>query len=324
MDYIEFLEELRKLYKKYFNQSGVNSSFNEKETNWQGFIQDKLTIQMPKELTGMCRFYISSSKKDFISYGIYAPVKVEGKITIHREDKNTHFTPDEIIYENWHGIYKIDTLLKKFDKLFAQMLKLIKSTTNDKFARIAKKVFADTATPWGLSQHSEQIARGLIAYSTASHGGLCVSPTLANKLTRYTLKRAIRYANGYWFEEDAAYALPLYELWQKGYDSKIKSAYGNISLDSLEKIIKYFYKDYPFNEKEEDNGIAKLPLKVKDLKPGDRLVIYGKTYIYEGIRYGSLSIVLESNTYLDYAMKEGQYKRAVEKIIRDGKVLFER
>ena len=71
-----------------------------------------------------------------------------------------------------------------------------------------------STTPWGSAQHSSQIVRGLMEYSTSSHGGVHVSSGLAQYLSDFTKSRhtEIDKDGGYWFEEDCEALLPLYDL----------------------------------------------------------------------------------------------------------------
>jgi len=57
-----------------------------------------------------------------------------------------------------------------------------------------------TSTPWGQSQYSEKIARGIMNYGTCSHGGVHVSPTKNVLIPEY-----MRNADG-WYEEDCEWA----------------------------------------------------------------------------------------------------------------------
>jgi hypothetical protein len=59
-------------------------------------------------------------------------------------------------------------------------------------------------TPWGAVQQATELAPGIIAYSTASHGGIWLSTAR---------RQALGYANtwiagGEWFEEDCDWAVP--------------------------------------------------------------------------------------------------------------------
>lgn len=61
-----------------------------------------------------------------------------------------------------------------------------------------------TATPWGTSQHSKKIARGIVSYSTSGHGGIHVSKTMLEKMP-VTFQR-LRTTKPGWFEEDCEWA----------------------------------------------------------------------------------------------------------------------
>lgn len=58
-----------------------------------------------------------------------------------------------------------------------------------------------TNTPWGVADYSEIIARGIVSYSTPSHGGIHVSPTLQNEMPE-----VLRVESG-WYEEDCDWCL---------------------------------------------------------------------------------------------------------------------
>lgn len=60
-----------------------------------------------------------------------------------------------------------------------------------------------TWTPWGYSQSATRIARGIMHYSTASHGGYHVSPT---RLTAMGPLAESPFAGAGWFEEDCDWA----------------------------------------------------------------------------------------------------------------------
>jgi len=58
-----------------------------------------------------------------------------------------------------------------------------------------------TSTPWGISQSKESIIRGIIFYSTSSHGGFHVSKKLNQEI-----HPAWRNSSG-WYEEDCEWAI---------------------------------------------------------------------------------------------------------------------
>lgn len=68
-----------------------------------------------------------------------------------------------------------------------------------------------TSTPWGLSDYSQRIARGITQYGTPSHGGIKVSTGRLAKM-HPALKSMGFGGLGYrgWFEEDSSWcAVPL-------------------------------------------------------------------------------------------------------------------
>ena len=141
MDYFEFIDALNALYKKYFNETGgVKNTLSPNEMEHIGLIVDTLTLKMPNGLDGNGKILVSCSGKDFEENGVYAALKVKGKFFIHEKGK-TKLLPSELIDENWNGRYKTTGLLKKFDGLFKEMLKLLTGKKNDKMNKISKIVF---------------------------------------------------------------------------------------------------------------------------------------------------------------------------------------
>lgn len=69
-----------------------------------------------------------------------------------------------------------------------------------------------THTPWGLSDHSEVVARGIVFYSTPSHGAYHLTANRVQQLPPSIKEEAQKHgfitAKGdAWFEEDCAYSL---------------------------------------------------------------------------------------------------------------------
>ena len=58
-----------------------------------------------------------------------------------------------------------------------------------------------TSTPWGAAQTSKQLARGIMSYTTAGHGGIHLSPTRNMVVPEY-----MRSTDG-WYEEDCEWAI---------------------------------------------------------------------------------------------------------------------
>lgn len=63
-----------------------------------------------------------------------------------------------------------------------------------------------TSTPWGRAQSSIKMAPGVIFYSTASHGGIHLSPSVNILIPDY-----MRCQDG-WYEEDCDWCLPVIAL----------------------------------------------------------------------------------------------------------------
>ena len=99
-------------------------------------------------------------------------------------------------------------------------------------------------TPWGAAQHREKFDTGFNFYSTAGHGGICVSKKKAETfLSDAARKVAIRYGNGHWFEEDCNFAIPLYENtdWLKLFNKNLRKP---ITVKDLERMIQQYNEEY--------------------------------------------------------------------------------
>jgi hypothetical protein len=71
-------------------------------------------------------------------------------------------------------------------------------------------------TPWGASQGKTlKMAIGLCFYSTAGHGGVAVSFSLAMIMSAWARQQGVRYGGRWWYEEDTAWAIPVFELYDK-------------------------------------------------------------------------------------------------------------
>jgi hypothetical protein len=63
-----------------------------------------------------------------------------------------------------------------------------------------------TETPWGPAQTSTEIAPGIVAYTTASHGGYYVSPERVSTMPK-SLRDFKPFAGPNWYEEDCDWAV---------------------------------------------------------------------------------------------------------------------
>lgn len=57
-------------------------------------------------------------------------------------------------------------------------------------------------SPWGAIQHATEIAPGIVSVSTASHGGIWLSPERYARVPASLQAVARQYADAPWFEED--------------------------------------------------------------------------------------------------------------------------
>ena len=65
-----------------------------------------------------------------------------------------------------------------------------------------------TYTPWGPSDSATTLARGIVDYTTPSHGGIHLSDARRVELTRMFPKRIGVPPFGAWYEEDCDWAIP--------------------------------------------------------------------------------------------------------------------
>lgn len=125
-------------------------------------------------------------------------------------------------------------------------------------------------TPWGPAQYAKEATRGVRLYGTAGHGGLAVAKGVAQKALSAAATKMAEFSNGYyWYEEDVAISIPLYE-----HPEWARALGMSDSPDQLEKSIRSYFPRY-FAMKEQ--GIQHAP----PLKPGMVLSVL------KPIRYGS-------------------------------------
>jgi hypothetical protein len=66
-------------------------------------------------------------------------------------------------------------------------------------------MFVGKHSPWGIVQDEETIADGIVYVSTASHGGIWVSPELLGRVQEAMRDYAAYWSgSSQWFEEDCA------------------------------------------------------------------------------------------------------------------------
>lgn len=101
-------------------------------------------------------------------------------------------------------------------------------------------------SPWGGIQHSDVIARGLKAVSTAGHGGYMVTKNFANKyLSDACIKLGEVYGDYLCYEEDCAWAILAYDI-VDSFGDRMKEE--DVSFEdykqSLMRTLSYYYPNY--------------------------------------------------------------------------------
>ena len=92
------------------------------------------------------------------------------------------------------------------------------------------------STPWGQADNIKKLATGIMWVGTPGPGGLAISKALAKKmLSPEAIHEAIEQGSYYWWEEDVAWTVPMYDseellnISNKTADKKIeKSEYKTI------------------------------------------------------------------------------------------------
>jgi len=101
-------------------------------------------------------------------------------------------------------------------------------------------------TPWGPAQQGYVLGKDVIIYGTAGHGGLRVSNSVANKLLSDAAKKmAMHWGGAYWYEEDVAITVPLYEVeaWRKA-ATKWFPSLGTETTAGMKKQLERWFPEY--------------------------------------------------------------------------------
>ena len=217
---------------------------------------------------------------------------------------------------------KEKTMNKK--KIAKELLKLAKEVISyDKDWSYGDR--SAPSTPWGKAQTAQNIERGVVFYTTAGHGGLAVANGVARrKLTPQA--RAIGEKRGqyYWFEEDVAVDIPMYEN-----EDWMKKLAPRVTKKELEKTIERYYPEYfdenSINEKKKEEENENSKPKMKDLKVGDELIFSGlninKVLVEET---GSREIRGQDSKSGQFYRIPSRYYKYVVEIKRNNKTLWER
>ena len=174
--------------------------------------------------------------------------------------------------------------------------------------KMARELVAEsgTQTPWGLSQSAKQIVRGITVYGTANHGGICVAPGAAKWLSKFTVSNGMRWGGGYWYEEDCAADLVLYDLAK--------------NLSGAESAIRRVFPGYT-----EEKFVP--PPRARELKEGDAIYLENG-YAYNPIEFKEMNgqdLNCWSNNHETLVrLRFRNYLKDAVKIVRDGRTVWER
>lgn len=150
-------------------------------------------------------------------------------------------------------------------------------------------------TPWGPAQGAYNFAPGVRFFHTAGHGGLMVSPAAAKQLSGAAKKHGEYWGGAFWYEEDVAIAIPLYEMdaWREAAHRK---AGWSDSKEGLERSIRSYFPQY-FKMVEQGVTHAGPPRKGDRLRfekqitfgtfvfePGEEIVVEDVTRAYVNFR----------------------------------------
>jgi hypothetical protein len=169
-------------------------------------------------------------------------------------------------------------------------------------------------TPWGPAQNAYQLARGVIWYSTAGHGGLAVATGVARSLlTPAALMEGEKWGSYFWYEEDIGWAIPFYEHpeWEREFVRKAGgSVYDRVK---LEETIRRWFPKYLEN------------IVRTDLKHAEKLRVGDVLKVTKDLRFRSGFVLTEGmlvkvdkvtsskiylhvpNQYVDYVVPDSYY-----------------
>lgn len=165
-----------------------------------------------------------------------------------------------------------------------------------------------TNTPWGKSQHSHKIERGLTFHLTASHGGFLVSKGYAEKrLSAAALKKAIVWGNYYSFEEDCLATIVVFEI-------PAALAAFNVSAITPEYTLKHlslWYADYLIERgiTPEPEAYAKWLIRKEDerlrAERSPNLITWAEGIDHDTVRVGTAAGTVHLVTRESYQRREG-------------------
>lgn len=87
-------------------------------------------------------------------------------------------------------------------------------------------------TPWGIAQHIHEIAPGIVSYSTASHGGIYLSPERVAEMPQ-SLQDFVPFGGpqkgpGRWYEEDCDWSVAALAFPQFFAEDEVRQAHSTL------------------------------------------------------------------------------------------------
>ncbi|GAA1938195.1 hypothetical protein GCM10009689_18570 [Brevibacterium antiquum] len=113
-------------------------------------------------------------------------------------------------------------------------------------------------SPWGKIQHADQIATGIASVSTASHGGMKLSPERNLKIPR-----EFRQARERWYEEDAEWAVVAKTFPDDFSDRQVEIADKSLRYWSPNEYESAYGERVPYNERSPEFRDDDDPEKVR-------------------------------------------------------------
>lgn len=180
-------------------------------------------------------------------------------------------------------------------------------------------------TPWGKADSVKKIENGVTWFGTPGHGGLGIARGVAmKKLTPQARELGEQWGSSYWYEEDVAWVIPMYE----NYDwfKKMQQNGGGkmVSRNEMEEKIKHYWPEYfdkAFSDKAKDKHerVQAMP----ELQVGDKITLKGKVpseFLITEVRPNDYT----GQAGMNYRIPKSTVKKYLSEIIRDNKSLWKR
>lgn len=154
-----------------------------------------------------------------------------------------------------------------------------------------------TGTPWGTAQTSQVLTRGVVAYSTAGHGGVSVTINWAKKnLTPQAQHLGMPWGGKLWYEEGCKVSILFYE--HPEFYAEIRPE-AQVDVDLLRKNDENSIRAYDAKYFDpEFQGRCLLNPIDPELIPGDEIVLMRQPYRVTGAQDSKGRIKLAGNLFV--------------------------